>query len=246
MCSNYVPVTDADQLLAFFGVRRDFGSEAPAEVYPAQVAPFIRLVNGVRAAEPGVFGLLPPWRRELRFGTRTYNARSETVDQLPSYKESWRRGLRCVIPAEAVYEPRHEEDGTCERWRIARADGTPFGVAGVYNSWMEHGSEKFSFTMLTVNCDAHPFYRQFHAPGQEKRMPVFLDPEAYDDWMSCPLRDAPAYFRAWSGPLQGGPEPRPPRVAKPKANADAPPPKPPSPRRAPPAAKSPPAQGDLF
>jgi putative SOS response-associated peptidase YedK len=247
VCSNYVPVTDADQLLAFFGVRRDFGSEAPPEVYPAQVAPFIRLANGARTAEAGLFGLLPPWRRELRFGTRTYNARTETVDQLPSYKESWRRGLRCVIPAEAVYEPRYEEDGTCERWRIGRADGTPFGVAGLYNEWSEHGEAKFSFTMLTVNCDGHPFYAQFHAPGQEKRMPVFLDPEEYDAWMSCALREAPRYFRAWPGPFQGGPEPRAPRArktaAEPPPSPPAKPPKPPKPTAPP---KPPPAQGSLF
>lgn len=244
VCSNYVPVTDSDKLLAFFGVRRDLGSEAPTEVYPTQLAPFVRLVNGSRAAEPGLFGLLPPWRRELRFGTKTYNARSETVDQLPSFKESWRRGLRCVIPAEAVYEPRYHDDQTSERWRIERADGTPFGIAGVYSEWTEHGEQKFSFTMLTVNCDAHPFYGQFHAPGKEKRMPVFLEPEEYDAWMSCPLRDAAGYFRQWPGPFKGGPEPRPPRAAKPTLPPAAPTAA--KPARAAPTPKPPPAQGSLF
>jgi hypothetical protein len=33
--------------------------------------------------------------------------------------------------------------------------------------------------MLTVNADTHPFYKRFHKPGEEKRMPIFLDKEQY-------------------------------------------------------------------
>ncbi|NML44509.1 SOS response-associated peptidase [Ramlibacter sp. G-1-2-2] len=250
VCSNYVPVTDGDTLLAFFGVQRDFSGEAPPEAYPTDLAPFIRLVNGQRTADAGRFGLLPPWRREVRYGTHTYNARSETVHSLPSYKESWRYGLRCVIPAKAVYEPRYNDDGSNERWRIEKEDGTPFGVAGVYTEWVENGEEKFSFSMLTVNCDEHAFYSQFHAPGKEKRMPVFLDPEDYDTWMSCPVREAAGFFQQWPGPFNAFAEPRTPRVPKvpkapqaPKADAVTKPPKPtPAPKPPPP----PPAQGDLF
>jgi len=246
VCANYLPVTSGDELLAFFEVQRDFQEEAPPEAYPTDLAPFIRLLDGERVAEPGRFGLLPPWRRELRFGTKTYNARSETVHTLPSYKDSWSRGLRCVIPARAVYEPRYHDDGTNERWRIAKADGTPFGIAGIYSAWLEHGQEKFSFSMLTVNCDAHPFYRDFHAPGQEKRMPVFLDPQDYDRWLSCPVGEAAGYLRPWPGPFTGAAEPRVPRVPKP-AVAPKPPPvaKPPKAAR-PQQPKAPPAQGELF
>ncbi|RYY71844.1 MAG: hypothetical protein EOO24_48580 [Comamonadaceae bacterium] len=249
VCSNYVPLTSGDELLAFFGVHRDFGGEAPPEAYPTDLAPFIRLVDGQRTADAGRFGLLPPWRREVRYGTHTYNARSETVATLPSYKESWRRGLRCVIPARAVYEPRYGDDGRSERWRIEREDGTPFGIAGIYTEWIENGAPAFSFSMLTVNCDDHPFYSQFHAPGKEKRMPVFLDGEDYDAWMSCPVSAARAHLRQWSGPLAARAEPRAPRagIAIPKPRA-APKPQPqpkPKPKPEPPA-PTPPPQGNLF
>jgi putative SOS response-associated peptidase YedK len=55
-----------------------------------------------------MFGLLPHFAKELAYGRRTYNARSETVDKLPSYRESWAQGRRCIIPAESVYEPNYE------------------------------------------------------------------------------------------------------------------------------------------
>ncbi|RYH69255.1 MAG: SOS response-associated peptidase [Alcaligenaceae bacterium] len=209
MCANYIPVTRGDLLLAHFGVQRDVKQELPPELYPTDLGPFVRLVNGHRQCEAGLFGLLPPWRREVAFGRNTYNSRSETVDTKASFKESWQRGLRCVIPAEAVFEPRYNDDHTSERWRIENDDGTPMGIAGVYSQWVDGGVEKFSYSMLTVNCDRHPFYSQFHEPGKEKRMPIFLAPEEYDGWMSCALAQAPRFFRMWTGPLKGGPAARP-------------------------------------
>jgi putative SOS response-associated peptidase YedK len=236
MCSNYVPVTEGDKLLSFFGVRRDPHHELPPELYPTHIGPFIRLVDGQRACEAGRFGLLPPWQRELQFGRHTYNARSETVHSKPSFSDSWRRGLRCVIPAAAVFEPRYNDDLTHERWRIEKADGTPFGIAGVYSQWFEHGVEKFSYAMLTVSGEGHPFYAQFHKPGDEKRMPIFLDPDEYDPWMSCPLAEAPRFFRQWQGAMKGEPHARP-RAAAPRPKKAEPPP---------PAPPEPPVQGGLF
>lgn len=236
MCANYLPVTNADELLAFFGVQRDAQAETPPELYPTGLGPFIRLVNGQREFEAGRFGLLPPWRREVAYGRSTYNARSETVGIKASFKDSWMRGLRCVIPAKAVYEPKYAEDLTSERWRIEKEDGTPFGIAGLYSQWLEHGVEKFSYTMLTVNCDGHPFYSQFHEPGTEKRMPVFLEPDEYDLWMSCSLAEAPRFFRQWGGPMKGLPEARQRRSAPAKPNVK-------SPRSA---DQVPPSQGGLF
>lgn len=241
MCANYIPVTDGDELLAFFGVQRDFRNELPAELYPTGLAPFIRLVQGGRAAEAGRFGLLPPWNREVQYGRNTYNVRNETIHLKSSFRDSWRRGLRCIVPAKAVYEERYNEDLTHERWRIENADGTPLGVAGIYSEWLEGGVPKFSFSMVTVNCDGHSFYAQFHEPGHEKRMPVFLEPHEYDAWMTCPLQEASRFFRAWPGPFKGFPEARAPRQAKePKAPRPAALPKP-----APKAPPTPP-QGDLF
>ena len=111
MCSNYRPVTRLDRLLTFFGVERAKG-EQPGDVFPTDTAPFIRLSSegepGGRpalVADDGVFGLLPHFATEVSFGRRTYNARSETIATLPSFKPSWAAAQRCVIPAEAIFEP---------------------------------------------------------------------------------------------------------------------------------------------
>jgi len=247
MCSNYLPVTRQDRLLTYFGVDYEHGREA-ADAFPLGDAPFIRLApdagedgRPALVAEDGMFGLMPPWAAELQFGRRTYNARSETVAQLPSFRDAWRRSQRCIVPVEAVYEPSYES-GSAVRWRIAQDGGVPLGIAGLYTQWRTpEGQRKFSFTMITVNCDAHPFYQRFHKPGEEKRMPVFLDRADYGPWLTCPLAEAPRFFKAWGGVFVGEAAPlqRATRVLR-GAPAG------PVPSASPAPPPEPPQQGDLF
>jgi hypothetical protein len=37
-----------------------------------------------------------------------------------------------------------------------------------------------SFSMLTINADQHPLMKRFHKPGEEKRMPLILEPQYHD------------------------------------------------------------------
>jgi putative SOS response-associated peptidase YedK len=217
VCSNYVPVTRQDRLLSFFGVHRE-RDDAPVDTWPTGMAPFIRRAEEgsghQRIVHDGVFGLLPEFAKELAFGRRTYNARSETVDRLPSFRDAWRRGWRCIIPAEIIYEPLYAHDGAKpQRWAIYQPGAVPMGIAGIYTKWRHpEGHELFSFAMLTVNADGHAFYQRFHAPGDEKRMPIILAPQDYDAWLGCKVAEAPRFFRTWDGPLQAEAAPLPPRA----------------------------------
>src|SRR5450755_4721893 len=82
------------------------------------------------------------------------------------------------------------------------------GIAGIYTNWRHpDGRELFSFAMLTVNADDHILMRRFHKLGEEKRMVVILDPQDYDDWLTCSVEDAPRYFKQWQGELIAEPDP---------------------------------------
>lgn len=39
--------------------------------------------------------------------------------------------------------------------------------------------------MLTINADEHPLMRQFHKPGEEKRMVVVLPEDRYSAWLAA-------------------------------------------------------------
>ena len=196
-------------MLTFFGVERDRDGE-PVDVFPTGLAPFIRKAeegSGDRRVDDGAFGLLPHLATDLAYGRRTYNARSETVRSLPSFRDAWRRGQRCIVPAEAIFEPSYES-AKAVRWRISQHGDVPMGIAGIYTRWRHpDGRNLFSFAMLTVNADDHPVMRRFHKPGEEKRMVVILDPKDYDDWLACSVDEAVRHFRQWSGELRAEPAP---------------------------------------
>ena len=217
MCSNYRPVTRSDQMLRFFGVAID-EELPPVDCWPIGLAPFIKLAEDGKAIERvatlGLFGLLPHFAAEVAQGRRTYNARSETVATRPSYRTAWKRGMRCIIPAEHIYEPNHET-GKAVRWAIRIERGIPMGIAGIYAPWTApDGQQLWTFAMLTVNADGHSLMQRFHKPEDEKRMVVILDPKEYQDWLSCSVADAPRYFKQWTGQLAGEPAPLPPRAPR--------------------------------
>jgi putative SOS response-associated peptidase YedK len=215
MCSNYRPVTRLDRLLTFFGVERE-RDDVPQDVFPLGLAPFIRLRRGAppegtpeRIVEDGIFGLLPDFASEVAFGRKTYNARSETVAVLASFRQAWRSGQRCIVPAECIYEPSWES-GRAVRWRIDQAGEVPMGIAGIYATWRHpDGREMSTFAMLTVNADGHPLMQRFHRAGEEKRMVVILHPDDYAAWLACPVTEAPRFFRRWEGPLEAVADPLP-------------------------------------
>lgn len=221
MCSNYKAVTRIDHLVSFFGVVRDENEEPPEfnpEIWPLGLAPMIWLDDkGRRRVAAGQFGLVPHWAKEVVYGRRTYNARSETVAKLPSFRDAWKRAQRCIIPAEAVYEPCYES-GKAVRWCIEQPGAVPMGIAGI---WVDHptlkhkdGSPVVSFSMLTVNAEGHPVFQRMHGPADEKRMVVILDPSDYDNWLTCSPDEATDYFKQWMGPLNAFPKALPPRKSK--------------------------------
>jgi putative SOS response-associated peptidase YedK len=218
MCSNYQAVTRADRLLSFFNVFRapeEPPLELQEEVWPTGLAPFIRRAedgSGNRLVETGHFGLVPSFAKELAFGRRAYNARTETVATLASFKHAWANGQRCIVPAEAIYEPCYES-GKPVRHRIFQEGDVPLGIAGIYRRWRDPaGPERWTFAMLTVNADRHPVFQRMHKPGDEKRMVVILEPAEYDRWLQCSVAEAATFFRQWQRPLRDSSAPLPPRA----------------------------------
>jgi putative SOS response-associated peptidase YedK len=239
MCSNYKPVTLQDRLLAHFGVVRP-DTATPPEAWPGYNAPFIVRPDdkeGVtREALVGHYGIVPNWSKDLMLGRKTYNCRSETAAEKPSFREAWRKRRWCIVPAEELYEPCWET-GEAVRWAIRRIDG-PIGVAGLWGMWIDPktGDRVPTFTMLTVNADDHALYKRFHRPGEEKRMPVILRPEDFDAWLNCTVAEAASFMKQFpADQLEAEPFPLPSRK---KAAKTTQPPRPPE--------ADEPTTGDLF
>lgn len=204
MCSHYEAPTSG-QLAAAFGVQ---GEQGTLDLWPGYIGPFLRRsvsVDGVEADESlglelltGSFGLIPHWSKDTKICRRTYNARSETVADKPSYRDAWRRAQHCIIPAAAIYEP-DWRSGKAVATRIARADGKAMGIAGLWEEWRDPNTRQtlHSYTMLTVNADTHEFMRNYHRPEDEKRMVVILPRGLYRDWLEAPVEASADFMRRY-------------------------------------------------
>jgi len=145
----------------------------------------------------GSFGLIPHWAADTKIARSTYNARSETVADKPSFRDAWRSARRCIIPADAFYEP-DWRSGKAVSTRISRVDGKPLGIAGLWSTWKSPKGEIIhSYTMLTINADSHPLMRAFHKPTDEKRMVVILPDEQYSDWLSVSNEESRGFLKEY-------------------------------------------------
>lgn len=173
----------------------DLPSGYPDESYPGFAAPVVIKSHQTDRVACGLarFGLIPSWAKDDKISRHTYNARSETVAEKPSYRTAWRQRQFGLVPCDNFYEPNYES-GRAVRWKIERADHEPFAIACLWDrrTEPESGQLVVSFSMLTVNADEHPVMNRFHKPGDEKRTPVIIAPELHQRWLSATVEEAQA------------------------------------------------------
>jgi len=72
-------------------------------------------------------------------------------------------------------------------------------LAGLWNTWTDKatGESIDSYTMLTINADAHPLMRRMHKPDpklvadqQDKRSLVAIEFDDVDQWLYAPVEEA--------------------------------------------------------
>lgn len=172
----------------------------PDETYPGYAAPLVVKSHQSGRVASGLarFGLVPAWAKDDKISRHTYNARSETVAEKPTYRTAWRQRQFGLVLVDDFYEPSYES-GKAVRWRIQLDSGDPFGIACLWDRWKEPNTGEWlvSFSMLTVNADEHPVMRQFHKPGDEKRTPVIIAPDLHDQWLSADTAQA-SRLLTWS------------------------------------------------
>ena len=213
MCNRYVSPAEADiERQWHIGARQPWRG---GEVYPRAPGPFIRAprkpgsgrdappapathptpANAPAHDEPaelvvGQWGLVPWFAKTAKLPYATNNARFEELASKASYKHPWARGQRCIIPAYSFDEP-NWESGKNIWWRFRRADAGLWGLAGLWNVWTDPASGELveSYTMLTLNADAHPLMSRMHKPDPK------LPPDQQDKRSVVPIADGDV--RTW-------------------------------------------------
>ena len=169
--------------------------EAHYNIAPSQEIAVIRRGEGESARELAFlhWGFVPAWARDPGSMSRPINARGETVEAKPMFRDAFRK-RRCLVPADAFYEWKKAAGGK-QPWRIGRADGAPFAFAGLWDRWTgRDGTVIESCAIITT--DANETMRPIH-----DRMPVILDIGRFGPWLEASPVEASDMIEPWRGEL---------------------------------------------
>ena len=158
-------------------------------VAPSQDVAVVRAADGGRNLSMLRWGLIPAWAKDPAIGYRLINARSETVEEKPSFRSAYRR-RRCLTPADGFYE--WQRLGKIRQpWLFGLRDGAPFAFAGLWERWTvpegaaltgslaELGAGDPVETCTILTTAANETVAPVHG-----RMPVILPRDACDPWLA--------------------------------------------------------------
>jgi len=123
------------------------------------------------------WGLIPFWAKEVAPASLLINARAETVDKKPAFKQSFRR-KRCLIPADGFYEWR-KEGSQKKPYRIKLKNDGLFAFAGLWEKWVTPQG-KVIYSCAIITTAANELVKPVH-----DRMPAILAGEEQEAWLEA-------------------------------------------------------------
>ncbi len=184
MCGRFSQQRPASELAEIFAAEPIGDDPGPRyNVAPTDEALVVVQREDRRAVVAYRWGLIPHWAEAAKVGSRMFNARAETLTASPAFRDAFRR-KRCLVPVDGFYEWRRI--GTRRQpFSIARADGRPLVLAGLWSGWRDPaggGAVIRTFTIITS-----PPNRQM--ADMHDRMPVVVPEEAWGLWLDTALDD---------------------------------------------------------
>ena len=189
------------------------GSAAPASAAPVSAAPASGVARELRVVR---WGLVPYWAKDPKIGSRLINARAETVDSKPAFRQAFKR-RRCLLPADGYYEWQRPDGGESDSpggkgagaggakqpYYIFREDGGPLAFAGLYELWRDAAlpddhERAWLWTTTIITTSAPDDLGQIH-----DRMPMVIEPERWAEWLD-PAANDPADLMALLAPAASG------------------------------------------
>lgn len=185
MCGRFTLTTSRET------IARAFGIDAVPELAPRwnaapgqDVATVGRTPEGRRELRMRRWGLVPGFAHDPRIASRLVNARAETAALRPAFREALRL-RRCLVPADGFYEwaassPRAQRR---QPYHIARPDGAPFAIAGLFERWRsQEGATLETCVLLTVAANER-------VSTLHDRMPAILGERDLEAWLDPAIRE---------------------------------------------------------
>jgi putative SOS response-associated peptidase YedK len=153
--------------------------EPRLHVVPTDKIPILRRdADGSKSIDAVRWGLIPKWAPSLDAikGAAMFNAKSETIAELRSFKEPFRT-KRCIVIVDGWYEWVTTGKKQKTPFHIHKPDMEPLMIAGLWEAWTSKDGEVIESATMVTRATVGPMTR-LHT-----RMPIVLDDDAIDPWL---------------------------------------------------------------
>jgi putative SOS response-associated peptidase YedK len=185
VCAQFLLRARWEDLERTYGVLRpeSTGEGLDERVLPTRRAPVILLDNGQRVLRSMSFSLIPAWSKVRRPKFATHNARLDTIDTKPTWREPF-AGRHALVPMIAFVEPIYEGRFAGNMVQFCARQGELLTAAAVYDRWVDPESKEVVDSFAIITDDPPAFVRD----AGHDRCPIFLADSAFGEWLDARAR----------------------------------------------------------
>lgn len=176
MCGRYTIIAKAEEIEKRFNVEVPESYTPKYNAAPTQILPVI-----TNESPEGLsffnWGLIPQWAKNKSISSKLINARSETLAEKASFKNALKH-RRCLVISDSFYEWKRSSKKSKVPYRILLNTKELFTFAGLWEAY-EDEDQHMVHTFTIITTTANSLISKIH-----DRMPVILDPESEQTWLS--------------------------------------------------------------
>ena len=182
MCGRFVLISDLKNIQKNFNIQDISCEYQPSwNIVPNQLIPAVINHEGINQLVCFRWGLFPSWSKDPSIAKKLINARAETVDKKPSFRDAFKK-RRCLIVADGFYEWKREGKSKMPLYFYLKS-GRPFGFAGLYETWISPDKKEIN-TCVIITTAANELIAPVH-----DRMPVILSNDQEKVWLESDAYD---------------------------------------------------------
>lgn len=168
MCGRFCLTVEGKDLAEYFHIQKGLANYRPNHnIAPGQRISVVTGHYNDRRLSLMRWGLIPSWQKEPSTGYKMFNARAETINKKPSFRNAFHK-RRCLIPAESFYEWKQRGK---DPFRIYLPGQKIFSFAGIWELWEPRKGEAI-LSCSIITTEPNGFMKDIH-----DRMPVILEGE---------------------------------------------------------------------
>jgi putative SOS response-associated peptidase YedK len=175
MCGRYTLISAPQIVRTLFGYAEQPNFPARYNIAPTQPIAIVRLRESRREFALVRWGLLPSWVKDPKAFSLLINARGESVNEKPAFRNAMKR-RRCLIPADGFYEWK-TIGARKQPYFVHAKSGAPLAFAGLWETWIGPNGEEFDSAAI-VTTSANRALGDIY-----DRMPAIVPPEAFGLWL---------------------------------------------------------------